>query len=88
MKDTIIREIAANQQIKESQINVVLDLLGEGNTVPFIARYRKEMTGSLDEEQIRAIEKEYEYAKNLEKRREDITRLIEFNQAKISPVAN
>lgn len=77
MNDTLIRQVSQNQNIKESQVSVVLQLLEDGNTVPFIARYRKEMTGSLDEEQIRAIEKEYEYAMNLEKRREDILRLID-----------
>lgn len=77
MNDTLIRQVSENQNIKESQVSVVLQLLEDGNTVPFIARYRKEMTGSLDEEQIRAIEKEYEYAMNLEKRREDILRLID-----------
>ena len=73
----LIRKVASDNHIRESQVKAVLDLLGEGNTVPFIARYRKEMTGSLDEEQIRAIEKEYEYGQNLQKRKDDISRLIE-----------
>lgn len=77
VNDTLIKEVAANQEIKVSQVKAVLELLEEGNTVPFIARYRKEKTGALDEEQIRAIEKEYEYGKNLEKRKEDIMRLID-----------
>ncbi|MDD3123258.1 MAG: Tex family protein [Candidatus Izemoplasmatales bacterium] len=77
MNDILIRQVSENQNIKVSQVEVVLNLLSEGNTVPFIARYRKEMTGSLDEEQIRAIEKEYDYANNLEKRKEDIIRLID-----------
>ena len=62
--------------IKESQIDAVLKLLEEGATIPFIARYRKEATGSLDEEQIRQIEKEYTYLQNLLKRKEDVIRLI------------
>jgi uncharacterized protein len=52
-------------------------MLDEGNTVPFIARYRKEQTGALDEEQIRAIHKEYEYKQNLLQRKEDVIRLID-----------
>ncbi|MDD4184121.1 MAG: Tex family protein [Candidatus Izemoplasmatales bacterium] len=77
LNETLIKEVAINQKISIAQVKAVLDLLQEGQTVPFIARYRKEVTGSLDEEQIRAIEKEYEYAVNFEKRKEDITRLID-----------
>ncbi len=77
MNDELLKQIASSQSIKVSQVETVLSLLGEGNTVPFIARYRKEMTGSLDEEQIRVIEKEFEYKKNLEKRKEDVIRLID-----------
>ena len=50
---------------RSKQITTVLTLLNEGNTVPFIARYRKEMTGSLDEVQIREIEERYHYLQNL-----------------------
>lgn len=77
MNEELLKQIATNQQIKLSQVQTVLELLEDGNTVPFIARYRKEVTGSLDEEQIRVIEKEFEYKKNLEKRKEDIIRLID-----------
>lgn len=73
----LISKIATDNQIKETQVKAVLDLLAEGNTVPFIARYRKEVTGSLDEEQIHAIQKEFEYGQNLQKRKDDITRLID-----------
>ena len=62
---------------RPQQINVVLTLLTDGNTVPFIARYRKEMTGSLDEVQIREIEERYNYLKNLEKRKQEVLRLID-----------
>ncbi|MFD1465785.1 Tex family protein [Lapidilactobacillus mulanensis] len=58
-------------------ITAVLTMLGEGNTVPFIARYRKERTGSLDEVQIRAIEAEYQRVIALNKRKEDVTQTIE-----------
>ena len=69
--------LAKNLEIKVSQVEAVLNLLSEGATIPFIARYRKEATGSLDEEKIRAIEKEYTYLENLSKRKEDVIRLIE-----------
>ncbi len=69
--------VATSLNIKVSQVETVLGLLEEGNTVPFIARYRKEVTGSLDEEQIFAIEKEFEYGKSLQKRKDDILRLID-----------
>ena len=62
---------------RPQQINVVLKLLTEGNTVPFIARYRKEMTGTLDEVQIREIEERYNYLENLEKRKQEVLRLID-----------
>ena len=68
--------LAKNMGIKTSQVEAVLKLLKEGATIPFIARYRKEATGSLDEEQIRTIEKEYTYLENLLKRKEDVIRLI------------
>ena len=77
MNELIIREIANNLNITEKQVTVVLELLGEGNTVPFIARYRKEATGALDEEMIRSINEVYEYQVNLLKRKEDVIRLIE-----------
>ena len=77
LNDDLIKEVARNQGISVNQVNTVLALLEEGNTVPFIARYRKEKTGSLDEEEIRAIQKEYEYNKNLHDRKEDVIRLID-----------
>ena len=55
MNQDIIKEIAIELNIKDKQVESVLNLLSEGNTVPFIARYRKEATGALDEEQIRKI---------------------------------
>jgi len=77
LNEDLIKEVAKNQSISVKQVNTVLALLEEGNTVPFIARYRKEKTGSLDEEEIRAIQKEYEYNKNLQDRKEDVIRLID-----------
>lgn len=77
MNEMIIKEIAKDLNITEKQVNVVLELLSEGNTVPFIARYRKEATGALDEEMIRKINEVYEYQVNLLKRKEDVIRLID-----------
>lgn len=77
MNTDIIKQIGKDLNIKERQAEVVLNLLKEGNTVPFIARYRKEATGSLDEEVIRSINEVYEYQVNLLKRKEDVIRLID-----------
>ena len=77
MNQDIIKEIAVVLGVKNNQVEAVLNLLSEGNTVPFIARYRKEATGALDEEQIRQINEVYEYQVNLLKRKEDVIRLID-----------
>ena len=77
MNQDIIKEIAVELNVKNNQVESVLNLLSEGNTVPFIARYRKEATGALDEEQIRKINEVYEYQVNLLKRKEDVIRLID-----------
>ena len=76
-KELLIKPIALKLNIKESQVIAVLNLLQEEATVPFIARYRKEATGGLTEDQIRAIDEDYQYALNLEKRKEDVIRLID-----------
>ena len=77
MNEQIVKEISWKLKIKESQTISVLNLLQEGNTIPFIARYRKEVTGGLDEEIIRSINEVYEYQVNLVKRKEDVIRLID-----------
>ena len=77
MNDVIIDGIVSDLNIKKGQVLATLQLLKEGNTVPFIARYRKEATGALDEEQIRNINEVYEYQVNLLKRKEDVIRLID-----------
>lgn len=77
MNDKIIEEMSHSLNITEKQIETVLKLLEEGNTIPFIARYRKEATGALDEEVIRSINEVYEYQVNLLKRKEDVIRLID-----------
>lgn len=77
MNEIIINDIALELNIKVKQVETVLKLLEEGNTIPFIARYRKEATGALDEEQIKKIGDVYEYQVNLAKRKEDVIRLID-----------
>ena len=77
MNKEIILEIAKTLNVKQTQVEKTLELLEEGNTIPFIARYRKEATGALDEEQIRSINEVYEYQVNLLKRKEDVIRLID-----------
>lgn len=77
MNNDIINEISKELNVKDTQIESVLKLLEDGNTIPFIARYRKEATGALDEEQIRVINEHYEYQVNLLKRKEDVIRLID-----------
>ena len=77
MNKEIISRISNELGVKNTQIQSVLDLLKDGNTIPFIARYSKEVTGALDEEQIRHINEYYEYEVNLLKRKEDVIRLID-----------
>lgn len=77
MNKEIITAISSDLNIKNNQVETTLKLLSEGNTIPFIARYRKEATSNLDEEQIRKISEVYEYQVNLQKRKEDVIRLIE-----------
>ena len=77
MNEEIISSIAQEQLITTDQVKKTLSLLEEGNTIPFIARYRKEATGALDEESIRKINEVYEYQVNLLKRKEDVIRLID-----------
>ncbi len=77
MNDKIIENLANNLNISIKSVNNTLKLLSEGNTIPFIARYRKEVTGNLDEVQIRKIEEEYSYEINLQKRKDEVKRLID-----------
>ncbi len=77
MNTELIKEISNELNVKTSQIEATLELLSEGATIPFIARYRKEKTGALNEEQIKKIEESYTYQINLLKRKEDVIRLID-----------
>ncbi|NLY79736.1 MAG: RNA-binding transcriptional accessory protein [Lysinibacillus sp.] len=73
----MLQLIAQDTKVKPYQVEAVIKLLEDGNTVPFIARYRKELTGSLDEVQIKAIEERYHYIQQLEQRKEEVIRLID-----------
>ncbi len=77
MNDEIIKQISSDLNIKNTQIEKTLALLQEGNTIPFIARYRKDVTGGLDEESIKKINEVYMYQINLLERKEDVIRLID-----------
>ena len=76
-KTNMIEKISKDLSINIKQIKSVISLLEEGNTVPFIARYRKEQTGALDEVQIRAVMDSWNYVQNLQTRKEEVLRLIE-----------
>lgn len=77
INDALLGKISREQNVRIGQIRAVLELIEGGATVPFIARYRKEVTGNLDEEQIRAIYQEWDYGQKLAARKEDVMRLIE-----------
>ncbi|MFS0562542.1 Tex family protein [Terribacillus sp. 179-K 1B1 HS] len=77
IQDRLIQWVEKETAIKQSSIKQVIHLLGEGNTVPFIARYRKEQTGALDEVEIKAIQDKWEYAQQLHQRKTEVIRLIE-----------
>lgn len=76
MNEKIIKTIASDLNVKDSQVASALKLLSEGATIPFIARYRKEVTGALDEEQLRKINEVYAYEVNLLERKESVIKLI------------
>src|SRR5690625_3180149 len=77
MTQELVKEISNEMKINKDYVKKVLKLLGEKNTVPFIARYRKEQTGGLDEVAIKEIETKYLYLENLNKRKEEVIRLID-----------
>ncbi|MBZ5752878.1 Tex family protein [Metabacillus rhizolycopersici] len=76
-QDRMMQQISTELSINFKQVTNVIKLLEEGNTVPFIARYRKEQTGALDEVQIRDISEKWAYIQNLESRKEEVLRLID-----------
>lgn len=75
--ERLLKQIASLLQLPASKVKTAVGLLDEGNTIPFIARYRKEMTGELDENQLRDIEERLQYIRNLETRKREVIRLIE-----------
>ncbi|MEG1506255.1 MAG: Tex family protein [Bacilli bacterium] len=77
MNDEQIVKVSKKLNFKVTQVKSVITLLSEGSTIPFIARYRKEVTGNLNEEELRLIETEYNYQVNIDKRKDDVRRLIE-----------
>lgn len=83
-KMELFSKISAEMKLKTKQVENVIKLISEGNTVPFIARYRKEMTGSLDEVQIKDIIERWTYLENLHNRKQEVLRLIE-EQGKLTP---
>lgn len=83
-QEQFIKQIATEQALKLTQVRSVINLHNEGNTVPFMARYRKEMTGALDEVQIRDIIERWQYIQNLEQRKAEVIRLID-EQGKLTP---
>lgn len=83
--ERIIKGIAAQLSIPITKVKSAVGLLDEGNTIPFIARYRKEMTGELDENDLRSIEEKLQYMRNLEERKREVIRLID-EQGKLTDV--
>lgn len=77
MKEELIKSVSLKLNLKDYQVKNVINMLSEGATIPFMARYRKEVTGSLNEDELRNIETEYNYTVNLAKRKEDVIRLID-----------
>ena len=73
----IYKKIAEELEIKESQVEAAVKLIDDGNTIPFIARYRKEATGNLSDEILRDLDDRLKYLRNLEARKEEIIRLID-----------
>lgn len=88
MNNDVIIKLSNKLGFKESQIKVVMDMLKDGATIPFMARYRKEVTGNLNEDELRLIETEYNYMVNLEERKESVKRLIEEKGMLTSEIIN
>ncbi len=75
--EQIIKQLSAELRLKTSQIKTTIELIDGGNTIPFIARYRKEMTGNLSDIQLRELNDRLTYLRNLSKRKEEVIRLID-----------
>ncbi len=79
----IINKIALEMGVKDSQVKKTVELIDEGNTIPFIARYRKEVTGNLSDEQLRLLDERLTYLRNLEQRKQEVITSID-NQGKLT----
>lgn len=75
--ELIVKQLAGELKLKESQVTATIKLIDEGNTIPFIARYRKEATGGIDDEILREFDERLKYLRNLEERKEEVIRLID-----------
>ena len=75
--ETIVNKIAGELEVKSSQVENAVKLIDEGNTIPFIARYRKEATGGLSDEQLRILGERLTYLRNLEERKQEVIKSIE-----------
>src|SRR5690554_1472167 len=84
MSTAISQRLADELSVRETQINAAISLLDEGATVPFISRYRKEVTGGLDDSQMRQLEERLHYLREMEDRRQTILNSIE-EQGKLTP---
>ena len=80
----IIAQLAKELSIKHSQVEAAVGLIDEGNTIPFIARYRKEVTGSLNDEQLRKLSERLTYLRNLEEKKQTVIASIQ-EQEKMTP---
>ena len=80
----IIRQLADELAIKDSQVKATVDLIDEGNTIPFISRYRKEATGGLNDEVLRQLDERLTYLRGLEERKATVIKSIE-EQGKMTP---
>lgn len=88
MNEEVIKKVSDKIKLKDWQIKNVINMLSEGATIPFMARYRKEVTGNLNEDELRLIETEYNYMVNLQNRKDDVKRLINEKGMLTSEIAN
>ena len=86
-KHDFSREIAGELALRPGQVEAAVALLDEGNTIPFIARYRKEMTGELDENQLRDVQERLTFLRNLASRKEEVHRLIDEQEKMTAELA-
>lgn len=83
-QDELVTTLSTSLSMQEKWVRNIIELLEEGNTVPFISRYRKEQTGSADEVQIKNVQDGWEYTRQMQQRKEEVSRLIE-EQDKLTP---